>query len=140
MSTPPLPLETAAEAVRQAVPEAVAAYLFGSLARGEGRAESDVDLAVLLPVGHTLSAEALWDARERISKALGAEEVDLVDLQAATTVMRMQIVSTGRVLYKASRTARERFEMHTYSAYALLNEERRAILDDICRRGRVYDR
>ncbi len=138
MSAPPFSLEAVVEAVREAVPDAVAAYLFGSHAAGAARSESDVDLAVLLPGGRTLSSEALWDARESISKALGAEKVDLVDLRAASTVMRVQVVSTGRVLFEADRTARERFEMHTYSAYALLNEERSAILDGIRRRGRVY--
>lgn len=54
--------------------------------------------------------------------------------------MRMQVVSTGTVLFASDRAARQAFEVHTYSASALLNEERTGILDDIRKRGRVYGR
>lgn len=44
------------------------------------------------------------------------------------------------LLFESDETARHEFEMHTYSAYALLNEERARILCDIKERGRVYER
>jgi hypothetical protein len=54
--------------------------------------------------------------------------------------MQVQVVSRGSVLAEWDRTAREQFEMQVYSAYALLNEERAGILDDVRARGRIYGR
>ena len=45
-----------------------------------------------------------------------------VDLRNASTVMRMQVISTGRRLATYDALAQEAFEDHTYSAYARLNE------------------
>ena len=61
-----------------------------------------------------------------------------VDLARASTVMRMQVVSTGSLLEAIDGAAQERFEDLTYSAYARLNEERREILEQIRREGRVH--
>lgn len=52
--------------------------------------------------------------------------------------MRMQVLRDSQVLFESDRTARQEFEMHTYAAYALLNEERADILHAIQERGRVY--
>jgi hypothetical protein len=65
-------------------------------------------------------------------------DVDLIDLRQASTVMRMQVVSTGESLFSADDPKREQFETMVYASYARLNEERRGILDDIRARGRVY--
>lgn len=75
--------------------------------------------------------------REDLALALG-RNVDLVDLRAASTVLRAQAVSTGRVVLDAEPAARAAFEVFVYSSYALLNEERAGILDDIAARARVY--
>jgi len=53
-------------------------------------------------------------------------------------VMQMQVLSRGTLLGERDRTARQRFEMNVYSAYALLNEERGGILKDVQARGRIY--
>jgi uncharacterized protein len=65
-------------------------------------------------------------------------DVDLVDLRSASTVMRMQVISTGECLTAADEAARREFEMYTYSDYARLNEERRDILKRISASGLVY--
>jgi uncharacterized protein len=65
-------------------------------------------------------------------------DVDLVDLHSASTVMRMQILSTGTCLIAEGEGARRAFEMYAYSDYARLNEERREILKGITTRGLVY--
>ena len=121
--------------VREAVPGLIALYRFGSQAQGTARPESDVDLAVLAP--QTLSPEARQGLREELSLLLH-RDVDLIDLRQASTVMRMQVVSTGESLFSADDLKREQFETMVYASYARLNEERRGILDDIRARGRVY--
>lgn len=125
------------ELIRAAVPQVIAVYRFGSSVHGSIHAESDLDVALLPSV--PLDAQVRWDLAQELSIALRCD-VDLVDLLAASTVMRMQVVSRGQLLFESDTAARQAFEMQTYSAYALLNEERAAILDDIRERGRVYGR
>jgi uncharacterized protein len=121
--------------VREAVPALIALYQFGSHAQGNARLESDVDLALLAQPA--LSPVTRLTLREELSVLLH-RDVDLVDLQQASTVLRMQVISTGKVLLSADDCAREQFETIVYASYARLNEERRGILDDIRARGRVY--
>jgi hypothetical protein len=66
--------------------------------------------------------------------------MDLVDLRAASTVMRMQVVAHGVVLAVFDVPEQERFEMYVYSSYARLNEERQAIVEQVVRDGTVYGR
>jgi predicted nucleotidyltransferase len=120
---------------KDTVPELIALYRFGSQAQGTARPESDVDLAFL--TRQTLSPAARLALREELSLLLH-RDVDLVDLRQASTVMRMQVVSTGKCLFSADDRKREQFETIVYASYARLNEERRGILDDIRARGRVY--
>jgi uncharacterized protein len=65
-------------------------------------------------------------------------DVDIVDLRSASTVMRMQVISTGECLASPDEAARREFEMYTYSDYARLNEERREILKRVSASGLVY--
>lgn len=117
------------------IPDLVAVYQFGSTVEGSEHPESDLDLAILAP--RPLDNVDRWTVQEEIATQL-RRDVDLVDLRAASTVMQMQVLSQGTVQEEWDRTARQEFEMQVYSAYALLNEERAAILEDVQVRGRIY--
>lgn len=130
-------VEAVIRACRQAVPDLIALYAFGSQVTGDVRPDSDVDLAILAPLA--LSPLALLALRENLAERLH-RDVDLVDLRSASTVLRMQVISTGRCLFSGDDLTRETFEMVVYSSYARLNEERRGILEDIRARGSVYAR
>jgi predicted nucleotidyltransferase len=121
--------------VREAAATLIALYRFGSQAQGTAGPESDVDLAFL--ASQTLSVAARLALREELSLLLH-RDVDLVDLRQASTVLRMQVISTGECLLSADDRKREQFETMVYASYARLNEERRGILDDIRARGRIY--
>jgi len=69
--------------------------LFGSLARGKGRPDSDVDLAV--DVGKALTSEQKIAMIETLAFALD-RPVDLIDLKTAGQPLLTQIVTTGRRL------------------------------------------
>ena len=127
--------ETTITFLCDAIPDVLAIYLFGSLARGDQQIESDVDVAVLTPVSR--SPTRVFDVAQQLAAVLH-RDVDLLDLRSATTVMRMQVVSTGRCIYCTDEVKRQEFEMLVYSSYARLNEERREILKDIAARGAVY--
>ncbi len=121
--------------LRDHIPGLLFVTLYGSHARGDAGPESDVDLAVL--ARGPIDLWTLLGLQADVATLLGAD-VDLVDLWTADDVLRVQVIEHGRVLYERSADARARFEMHALSRYAHLNEERRAILEDVVRRGSVY--
>jgi len=126
--------------LREAMPDLVAVYRFGSTASGESHGRSDVDVAYLSRPGlrHALDARDRFDLQGRLGVALH-RDVDLVDLAAASTVLRMQVIGRGLLLAEFDATERELFEDYVFSSYARLNEERRGILERVQREGRVYD-
>jgi len=121
--------------LRRVLPQVYAGYVFGSIAAGEAGPGSDIDIAVLLP--RPLPALERFAAQEAIAREFG-RDVDLIDLRAASTVLRMQVLTRGRLLFSNDEPAREAFEDNCFSAYARLNEERAAILEQIAREGGVH--
>ena len=117
------------------IDDPIAIYLFGSMAADTVHDSSDIDLAVLPQ--EPLSNVLRWDIQQELANALG-KAVDLVDLLSASTVMRLQVVTTAELLYEGDNTKRAEFEMLALSMYARLNEERREILEQVKREGRVY--
>ena len=105
--------------------------------QGALRADSDIDYAVLL--ARPLDAVERFDLQEDVARAL-RRSVDLVDLRRASTVLRMQVVASGVAVAVGDAIERERFEILTYASYARLNEERRAILEQIAEERTVYGR
>ena len=123
------------EFVRRTIPDFIALYRFGSQAKGHARLDSDMDLALL--ARHPIPPLRRFELAQELAAHLH-RDVDLVDLYAASTVMRMQVISTGECLAAPDGAARREFEMYTYSDYARLNEERRDILKRISASGLVY--
>ena len=128
-------LNAAVDEIRRTVPDVQAIYVFGSVATGHDRPGSDVDLAIL--GRRQLEAELRWQLQERIAALLG-RDVDLLDLWAASTVMRVQVLQTGRVLFESDATGRALFEATALGAYARLNRSRAGILEDVKSRGSVH--
>jgi len=125
----------AVEEIRRTLDGVVAVYRFGSSVSGTAHRQSDVDLAVL---GQgRLAATIRFDLQERLAVRLG-RNVDLVDLGSASTVMAMQVIGHGTLLFEGDPLQRGAFEDRTYSGYARLNEERREILERIAAEGTVY--
>ncbi len=124
------------EALRARLPDAMAIYLFGSVASGDAGPESDVDLAVLND--GTLDPVALWEIAGALADLVG-RDVDLVDLRTASTVLQHQIVTRGKRLY--ARDARADFyEAFILSEKDALDARNAGLMGDILREGRVYGR
>ncbi len=98
-----------------------------------------MDLAVLLPYTPEAPEEtlSLWECAQQVSEALHVT-VDLVDLRRASTVFRAQVVNTGIRVYARNSSTCDAFEVLAVSMYLRFNEERRDLLDDICRTGSVF--
>lgn len=125
------------EQVLRVVPSCIALYQFGSEAKGQAHAGSDLDLAFLSTA--PVSPVQRFDLEQDLASLLH-QIVDFIDLRQASTVMKMQVISSGKCLYSRNDGDRDRFETWIYSSYARLNEERREILNDIQKRGSVYAR
>ena len=110
-------------------PAIVAAWLFGSVARGADRPESDIDIAVLTsrPADHTVAD--LWlDLRADLS-AIASREVDLVVLDQAPADLVHRVLRDGVVLVERDRSARIAFEVDARNRFfdmtPIWNEYRR---------------
>jgi len=110
-------------------------YLFGSFAKGEGREDSDIDLAIyteevltpydLFILSNTLAFEVKRD-------------VQIVNLKDISTVLAAQIVGTKEVLYCEDEILMGNYDMRVFKEYAKLNEERKIVIDAIEKDGKVY--
>ncbi len=97
----------------------VAAYLFGSFARGNQGPLSDVDLALLLDpaAGREDLGRLTLEYVAEITRRLGTDEVSLVVLNDAPLTVRHEVVRTGRVLVDNDPQSRLSFEARTEDLY-----------------------
>ena len=100
-------------------PYVVAVYLFGSFARGEEDALSDIDLGVLLQPRLTRAERGRLelDLIRTIMHLLGTEEVSFVLLNDAPLTLRYEVVRRGRILIDNDTAMRLDFEVHTEDLY-----------------------
>lgn len=107
--------------------EIVAAYLFGSTARGENVPTSDVDIAVLLRSYDKKSGAALrFRLYADLCRELKRNDVDLVLLSlSGNLILNDEIVRNGQVLYASDDAAREEFELKVLHRCADFKFQRR---------------
>jgi len=123
-------------------PKCQAVYLFGSYPEGHVRKDSDIDIAILLPIEDIEGAEkkeplSRSDLRVELEGHCG-REVDLINLRTVSTVFQKEIIFSGKRVYTGDQRETEIFEMLTLSYYQKLNEERKEILEDFYRTKRAY--
>jgi predicted nucleotidyltransferase len=108
-----------------------ALWIFGSEARGEARADSDVDLAALFRTRPD-PLERL-DARAEAAAIVG-REVDLVDLDVASPILARAVLTGGRPVGPRDERRVARLVAHTIVAYDDLRRVRRPIEEALRRR------
>ena len=106
-------------------------YIFGSMVKNRDREESDIDIAILTD-GRVDEYEFILS--QKLADIL-KKEVDLVDLNRASTVFKIQIIKTGKLIYNSNNLKKMHFQMRTMKDYAILNEERQEVIDKIKSRG-----
>ena len=103
--------------------DVVAGWLFGSQAE-HGRSEpGDVDLAVLPREAWSLDEQLRFEAK--VSRVLGTDAIDVVDLRHAGPVLRYQVVARGSRFFCADESAANAFELLALRAYQDLAPRRR---------------
>ena len=111
--------------------------LFGSQATGITHSESDIDIAFYKP-NHEQSAYDVFALAQELANLI-KYDVDLVDLDKASTVFKAQIFSTGNPIYISEQAELDKYRMNAMSIYANLNLERKEILKSIIESGTIYD-
>ncbi|WP_126446665.1 type VII toxin-antitoxin system MntA family adenylyltransferase antitoxin [Sulfuricystis multivorans] len=135
--TPPThPLDDRIVALlKSSLPDLQAIYRYGSAGGPYERPDSDIDLAILAK--HPLSFAERLQLSSKLMSMTG-RDIDFNDLRTLPVTLRVQIVMHGVRLYAADQRAAEEYDSLTLSDYVRLNEERRAILDDIHQRGTIH--
>ena len=112
------------DVVRRGVPDVEGIYLFGSVARGRTRPGSDVDVALLLPPGRSLSPGELLATMAELESATH-RTVDLSVLDTRTQLVHAkEVVTTGVCLFARRQEQIRVFEMQVLSEYARFLEDR----------------
>ena len=84
-------------------------YLFGSMARGEGRADSDIDFIYQFDdTADSMIDE--WDLRDDLASTFG-RQIDLVKKQYITTELQDRLAEIQRVLFVNSITSQPMFRI-----------------------------
>ena len=109
------------------------AFLIGSFAAGTARPDSDVDVAVLF--GRVPDYMDVLGLRDRLS-VLMEREADLVVLNDAGAVIRMQVLKTG-IRLRAEQGAYEEFFVRTVNEYDDLKQIRAPIEEAVLRK-KIY--
>lgn len=130
MNQPPADA-TISEAVRDLLPTASAAWLFGSAAKGRWTIDSDLDIAVDLPVA--LEPAERWDLALTLADRLGAP-VDLLDFRRLHTVMQVQILDTGRLLFTTDPTSTASYGGFVHTEYQHMQRWRQPLMQQLAQR------
>lgn len=113
--------------VRNKIPSVKLIYLFGSFASGEQHANSDLDIAIL-PI-KALDNLTRWQIAQDLACELDID-VDLIDLNTASTVLCQQVITQGQLLW-GNANDDDIFTVKTMSMYQHLQTERALILNDL---------
>jgi len=96
---------------------AVAVYLFGSVARGQARPDSDIDIGVLFATDPPATLEAPQFALEAALERRLGSPVQVVALNRAPADLVHRVLRDGRLVLDRDRAARIRFEVRSRNVY-----------------------
>jgi predicted nucleotidyltransferase len=101
-------------------PEVVAAWVFGSEARGDARPNSDLDLGILLRSRGKTALDVYRDLSTiaaRVEQVASGRKIDVVLLEPQGPIFRHRVLREGRLVYDVDPERRIDFESETYIRY-----------------------
>lgn len=98
-------------------PEVEAAILFGSVARGEDRPESDIDIGILLQRVKTENTVTRSELTTDFLRLCHPRGVDVVILNHARPLLKHRVVRDGRVIFCRNTKALAEFTINAIQQY-----------------------
>jgi uncharacterized protein len=124
--------------IRELMPQAQAAWLYGSAAKGEATADSDIDVAVILNANAAHDAWALSQQASILSDRWGIE-VDLVNFQTAPCVLQKEILQAQRRLFASDVAQTDNYELFALSQYRAYRARFAQDFERIAASGKVME-
>lgn len=90
-------------------------YIFGSYAKGENRADSDLDIAVYFD--SEVDGFVKLDILDELVGIFNREDIDLVILNNVDEVLKFQVIKYGKVVYMEDLVTKVTFESRVMSEY-----------------------
>jgi predicted nucleotidyltransferase len=122
------------EAFFEGIPGVALVYLFGSVAAGHSHKDSDVDIGVVFKDPPPI--DSINDLRDKLNALLG-REVDLISLNRASPILKMQVLKNGRLIYMVDEKPFHQFFVDTVNQYHDLKIIRKRCEESILK-GRLY--
>jgi len=96
----------------------VLAFLFGSQAKGVARESSDFDIGIMLSKNLTASQRVSLKTKlsDRLSKLL-KNDVDIVIINTAGTLLKYQIAKDGKLLFERKANLAKKFRLLAIKEY-----------------------
>lgn len=121
--------------------EVAAVYLYGSLARGEAKKNSDIDLAVLFADPSDDQLALRFEYEDDLGRIFG-KKVEIQDLNICRIDFAYRVLEEGKLLYSADQQKRLNFEVKTMNDYFDLKpffDEYYEVLKEQSLRGNFHD-
>ena len=90
-------------------------YIFGSYAKGENRADSDLDIAMYFD--REVDGFVKLDILDKLVGIFNREDIDLVILNEVDEVLKFQVIKYGKVVYMEDLVTKVTFEARVMSEY-----------------------
>ena len=90
-------------------------YIFGSYAKGENRADSDLDIAMYFD--REVDGFVKLDILDELVGIFNREDIDLVILNEVDEVLKFQVIKYGKVVYMEDLVTKVTFEARVMSEY-----------------------
>ncbi len=120
----------------QEEPGIAVVYLYGSAASGRDQVNSDIDIAILYKRGNEPDINKQVQISDELTSKLG-REVDLLILNGASPIIRMQVLKKGEKLLVPDRKEANRFFVQTFNEYCDLKITR-SVIEEKIDRARIY--
>jgi len=130
-----IPIDPIIEVIRKHQSEVNIIYLFGSYAKGQEQESSDIDLAI--QTQEPMSKMEIYQLRQELAARLN-RDVDLIDMEKASAVLKNEVVQGGKRLYCAPHFERKPYELRIISEYLDFQEGTRDLREAIQKRGYVH--